>query len=204
MHVFSFTGGLASTNAWLLEFEEKRILFDAPTGTGAWLDSLGVLPDAIALTHQHWDHVQDLAAVVAATGAEVWAWDPTGDEKLTLAKRFEQNFGIPCAVPAYAVDHVLGGKSETVIAGVPLGLRHVPGHSPDSVCFLAQDALVCGDTLMAGSMGRTDLPHSEPDRFMGAIREGILSLGDAVRLLPGHGPETSVGHERVGNPWLQG
>jgi glyoxylase-like metal-dependent hydrolase (beta-lactamase superfamily II) len=85
-------------------------------------------------------------------------------------------------------------------------LAHVPGHSPDSVTFYSEPEklLLAGDVLFAGSIGRTDFPGGSLDTLLQGIKKHVLTLPDETRVLPGHGPETTVGEEREGNPYLQG
>ncbi|MBT8403492.1 MAG: MBL fold metallo-hydrolase, partial [Gemmatimonadetes bacterium] len=83
-------------------------------------------------------------------------------------------------------------------------IRHAPGHAPGHVVFIAHDAglALVGDVIFLGSIGRTDLPGGDFHRLMRSIRDEVLTLPDEMRLLTGHGPETTVGHERRHNPWL--
>jgi glyoxylase-like metal-dependent hydrolase (beta-lactamase superfamily II) len=85
-------------------------------------------------------------------------------------------------------------------------VRHAPGHTPGHVIFYcaAEKIAFCGDVLFAGSIGRTDLPGGSYERLMRSIHEQVLSLPDEVRLYSGHGPATTVGQERISNPFLAG
>ncbi|PID58077.1 MBL fold metallo-hydrolase [candidate division KSB3 bacterium] len=79
---------------------------------------------------------------------------------------------------------------------------HTPGHTPGCVCFLVEDKLFSGDTLFAHSIGRTDLPGGDHAQLLASVREKLFSLDDLVTVYPGHGPETSIGHERQFNPFF--
>ena len=83
------------------------------------------------------------------------------------------------------------------------GVWHVPGHAPGHVAFVGEDVVLGGDCLFAGSVGRTDLPLCDPRAFAASLAR-LMTLGDAMRVLPGHGPATSIGRERVANPFLNG
>ena len=91
------------------------------------------------------------------------------------------------------------------LATLPAEVLHTPGHTPGSICLLfpKQDLLLAGDTLFAGSIGRTDLPGGDPRQILRSLRERLLVLPDSTRVLPGHGPETTIGEERQSNPFLQ-
>jgi hydroxyacylglutathione hydrolase len=91
------------------------------------------------------------------------------------------------------------------LATLPAEVLHTPGHTPGSICLLfpAQHLLLAGDTLFAGSIGRTDLPGGDSHQILRSLRDRLLLLPDATRVVPGHGPETSIGEERHSNPFLQ-
>lgn len=199
----SYTGGLASTNAWLLAIKNKNLLFDAPEGTLDWLIERNYQVDALFLTHQHWDHVQDVGGIIEKYNCPLYSWSPFGGEELTLARRFQDNYGIPCEVAPYIVDKVLVGKEVTEFGDVKFDLKHVPGHSPDSVCYHVENFLICGDTVMDGSIGRTDLPHSDDGVFIPSILTALNDLDAKVNLLPGHGSQSVLAKELKGNPFLQ-
>ena len=80
---------------------------------------------------------------------------------------------------------------------------HTPGHTPGGVCFLVEDALISGDTLFAGSIGRTDLPGGSYNQLLTSIREKLFPLDDNIRVYSGHGPATTIGNERKFNPFLK-
>ena len=89
------------------------------------------------------------------------------------------------------------------LAGLEIDVLHTPGHTPGHCCFLLPDegVLFSGDQLFAGSIGRTDLPGGDTDQLMESMRSKIMPLEDGVRVLPGHGPETTIGSERLSNPF---
>jgi len=203
-----FTGGFCQTNAYLLEAGERRLLVDAPDDCAEWLRGMGVKVDALLLTHQHFDHVMDAARVVADHGCSVHAWSQPAPE-LWLDRMFAQVTGWALEVAPYVVTHELGGAGvgvgeEVVIAGAGFRLLHVPGHSPDSVCFYDEAGALCfcGDTVFAGGIGRTDFPGGSEPLLIGGIREKILRLPGPTVLLPGHGGPTTVAAELSDNPFL--
>ena len=202
MKLSTFTGGMAQTNAYLAETPQGNFLIDAPEGVAAWLAGRGVRVDHLLLTHQHYDHVQD-AAAVAATGAGLLAHSPHSTE-LTLEVLLRQ-WGVSTEVAPYTVDRLLAPGEPLEMLGLAFHIHHVPGHAADSLVFHLPDFQLafCGDTVFAGSIGRTDLPGGDTDLLLSGIREKILSLPAETRLLPGHGPATRVDAERQGNPFLR-
>jgi len=151
-------------------------------------------------THAHYDHVCGMRSVQEALGGEYWLHP--GDRQL-LAHLSEQGavFGFPPA-RAPAVVHDLVDGQRLVVGGEALEVIHTPGHSPGGVCFLGGNDLWVGDTLFAGSVGRTDLPGGSFEELERSIRTRLFPLGDAVRVHPGHGPATTIGRERAGNPYV--
>jgi len=91
------------------------------------------------------------------------------------------------------------------LATLPAQVLHTPGHTPGSICLLFPDhhLLLAGDTLFAGSIGRTDLPGGDGQQILKSLRERLLVLPDSTHVVPGHGPETTIGEERQSNPFLQ-
>lgn len=196
-----FTGGFVQTNGYLLETPEGgHVLIDAPMGISQWLTERGIRPQALLLTHQHYDHVED-AAAVAEMGARIYAWSGYSQD-LTL-ESMVRNWGMPIRVAAFSVDEILTGKTTLEIGGLSFALAHVPGHSPDSVTFLLADRgeLYGGDTLFAGSVGRADLPGGNMGQLIDGIRGKLFTLPPETRVFPGHGPATTIGAERAGNPY---
>lgn len=199
-----YTGGIAQTNGWFFATDKGGILVDAPEGVETWLQQHGFAPTALLLTHQHFDHVMAAATVKARYGCAIYAFAPLS-RKLTLEALFGAATGTAFSVPTYEVDHVLEGMDTVEVAGVSFEVKHVPGHSTDSLCFYSADMgiLFGGDVLFAGSVGRTDFPGGSHGQLLAGIAEKIFVLPDATRVFPGHGPETTVGEERRSNPYLQ-
>ena len=110
-------------------------------------------------------------------------------------------FGFP---PAELPDdpHDLTDGQTLRIGNVSLGVLHTPGHSPGHVTFVGDGDVWSGDVLFAGSVGRTDLEGGDWGALVRSVRERLYPLGDAVRVHPGHGPATTIGHERLTNPFV--
>jgi len=204
MEISGFTGGMASTNGYLIRSSGKYWVVDAPEGMAAWLREQKVKVEALLLTHQHYDHVQDAAEIQREHGAPLLAWAPYSKD-LTLELLLQKFMGLPLSVPAFGVDQLLQGKSEIEVCGVKLKLEHIPGHSLDSVAFISAEerTVFGGDVLFAGSVGRADFPGGGMELLIGGIREKLLVLPEDFEVYPGHGPATTIGEERFNNPYLQ-
>lgn len=201
-HIEAYTGGFTQTNGYLIHGPQGPVLIDAPEGVVAWLGRKEIQPVATLLTHQHFDHVIDAAALQAA-GCPIHAFDPYSTS-LTLEDA-ARDWGLPISIVPFGVDEALAGRTMLEVAGLTFHLAHVPGHSPDSIVYRLPDLELafCGDTLFAGSIGRTDLPgHGDHRLLLQGIARHLLSLPDSTRLYPGHGPSTTVGIERRSNPFL--
>jgi glyoxylase-like metal-dependent hydrolase (beta-lactamase superfamily II) len=165
---------------------------------------LGVTPEKILLTHGHIDHAG--AAADLADALSVPIEGPHDADAFLLAGLAEQGkrFGITEARNVTPTRWYAEGDSVT-IGKLRFDVLHVPGHTPGHLVFVAareRFALV-GDTLFAGSVGRTDFPYGSHDQLIAGIKTKLLPLGDDVTILPGHGPASTIGAERSGNGFLQ-
>lgn len=201
MKITTYTGGFVQTNAYLIETPDGNLLIDAPAGVTAWLASRGTRVDHVLLTHQHYDHVED-AAAIRATGAKLHAFAPYSKD-LTLEAP-ARGWGLPIAVKPYEIDRLIDVATPLRLAGKTIDLAHVPGHSTDSVTFHFphENALFAGDTIFAGSIGRTDLPGGDTRQLLTGIDRHLLTLPPETRVFPGHGPDTTIGREANSNPFL--
>jgi glyoxylase-like metal-dependent hydrolase (beta-lactamase superfamily II) len=179
---------------------KEAIAIDTATPCLAWIaDELAAREWTLKLvvsTHGHWDHIGDNAAVAEHTGAPI-AVHPLDRERLTNPKPIWAPFEIPPSVPA--VELAEGG--EIRFGAIRLAVLHTPGHTEGSVCLLAPDdgLLYSGDTLFAGGWGRVDLPGGDPGQMVESLAR-LTTLEDAISVLPGHGPATTIGRERA---WME-
>ena len=162
----------------------------------------GARPTAIWITHAHLDHVMGVARVRRETGAPVYL-HPADRELYDQAVQQGLAFGVPVDPPP-APDGGLAAGDTVPVGQLRFTVRHAPGHSPGSVCLVGEGAAFTGDVLFAGSIGRTDLPGGDFDTLIRSIERELLTLPDSTIVYSGHGPETTVGHERRSNPFLTG
>jgi hydroxyacylglutathione hydrolase len=157
----------------------------------------------IVITHAHIDHVGGAVLLKRATGAPVFL----NQKDLGLLSAMEMQAGwIGVPTPEVAPPDASAEDGLTVgLAALPGEVIHTPGHTPGSICLLfqKQNLLLAGDTLFAGSIGRTDLPGGNGQQILRSLRERLLVLPDSTHVVPGHGPETTIGEERQSNPFLQ-
>lgn len=198
-----FTGGIAQTNGYLVRTRGLTFLVDAPEGVAVWLKTQGVKVDALLLTHQHFDHVLDAAAVAQDQGCPVYAWAAFSHD-LTLERLYGAVSGSSFSVSDFTVQQVLQGLSVVEIGAMKLSLFHIPGHSPDSVCFyLPEEGLLFGgDVLFLEGVGRTDFPGGSFPQLATGISRDLWPLPDATVVYPGHGDDTTIGYEREENPFV--
>lgn len=160
-------------------------------------------PEAILLTHAHFDHILGAAECARHFGIPVYL-HPEDRRCLEQLAPMADAFRMPRADTAFPTLDVEDGQRLS-LAGIEWEVIHTPGHSPGSVCYYcsASGDLFCGDTLFAGSIGRSDLPCGDYDREIVSIMEKLLPLPGPTRVHPGHGGDTTISDERTGNPFLQ-
>ncbi len=153
------------------------------------LDSLGLTLEAILLTHGHFDHVGAVKELSSETGCRVYLC--------------ADDLSMPPMVTAGPLHytHTYAEGDRLTLSGLDIAVLHTPGHTPGSVCLIVDDALFSGDTLFAGSCGRTDLPGGNWATILKSLRR-LSSLEGDFRVYPGHGELTTLAEEKRYNPYL--
>lgn len=194
--------GPLETNCWLVDDGAGGAVtvIDPADEAEAILEELdGEAVAGILLTHGHFDHLAATRALVRATGAPLAVHRADADAIRTAEGTGGRLFGFDAWAPA--ADRILENGDEVSLGGVRFTVIHTPGHTPGSVCLLAEGRLFSGDTLFAGSVGRTDFPGGDARAMRRSIAR-LSALPDEVRVHPGHGPDTTIGRERRVNPFF--
>jgi glyoxylase-like metal-dependent hydrolase (beta-lactamase superfamily II) len=169
------------------------------------VDRAGVAVEKVLVTHGHFDHVGAVAEV--SEHFDVPIEGPHPDDRFLIAElpAWCAQVGFPPG-RVFEPDRWLAAGDQVAVGQQRLEVRHCPGHTPGHVIFFhpLERIAIVGDVIFRGSIGRTDFPRGDHQALLRSIREQVFTLGDEVRLLPGHGPTTTVAQERAHNPFLQG
>ena len=207
MRVQAFTGGIFAENGYVAwcETTGQAVIVDpgaaAPEMVAA-VEAEGSPVSAILLTHAHLDHVEGLDVIREATDAPTYL-HPADLPLFNGMPTQAAMFGLTAPELSPPERELQDGDSFR-FGETTLTVIHTPGHSPGHVILHAEDdgVAIVGDLIFAGSVGRTDLPGGDYQALFDSIRRHVLTMPDETRLLTGHGPPTTVGHERMTNPFL--
>jgi hydroxyacylglutathione hydrolase len=204
MDVVGFTVGPVQENAWLVSQDGRAVLVDPGEEAERLQREIAerdVKLEAILITHCHFDHVGAVAAMARQSGAPVYC--PAGEVK--ILENINDYVRWPGFGPfePYSPEHSVSGGDTLELAGLTFHVIATPGHSPDHVTYATGNAILSGDVLFQGSVGRTDLPGSDHATLMRSIATLLDTLPDDTHVLPGHMGPTTLGAERATNPFLR-
>ncbi len=197
-----YTGGAVEANGYLIGTgTDSYVAIDAPEGFADWISShfSQARVTDLLITHQHFDHVQDVARMQHRFGCVVHAHSEYS-RALTLADLWQ---GLQ--VDDFEVNDVIGEERHTdTWGGKAWQIHFVPGHSPDSLVYhlVDEDIMFSGDVLFAGSIGRTDFPGGSYENLLNGLRNRILNQPANTIVYPGHGPYTNIKDENLNNPFI--
>lgn len=203
MNVTLIPAGIYGVNCYLVSDPETReaVVIDPGGNVSDILAAAeGLRVTAIINTHGHFDHIGGDAELRTATGAPLLIHGD--DAELLTDARLNYSQTVGTRVEDLVADRLLRGGDEVTFGNEALTVIHTPGHTRGCICLLAETDLFTGDTLFAGSVGRTDLYGGDPTALRASLCE-LLPLPDDLRVHPGHGPETTLGQEKRRNPYLK-
>ena len=202
--ILTLVVGQLHTNCYILQSETDAIIVDPgaePERILQMVKDIGVTPSRILVTHCHFDHV--LGVDKLRGSLKIPFMIHRGDLATLLSMqartRSFMGFDVP---PPPRVDSYVNDGDTLSLGAEGVHVLHTPGHSPGSVSLSCEGFVLTGDALFNQSIGRTDLPGGDLDTLLNSIREKLFTLEDSTVVYPGHGPETSIGDEKLANPFV--
>lgn len=206
MEIERFVLGPFQTNTFLVTCPTSKtgIIIDPAENSDRVafeIEKLQIRLKYILLTHGHVDHIGGVAWLKHEYHAEVLLHE-ADLPVIQTASAYSQSLGLPA--PAHFTHDKLVREDDIISTGsIEFRVLHTPGHTPGGVCYVNSDFIFAGDTLFAQSIGRTDLPGGNYDQIISSIKDKLLTLPDHIQVFPGHGPATTIGNEKMFNPFLQ-
>ncbi|MDD5093795.1 MAG: MBL fold metallo-hydrolase [Dehalococcoidia bacterium] len=196
------------TNCYLVASEQTRdamVIDPASDGAGIMknIGELGLRVGLVVVTHAHPDHYGAARPIVESTGASFAIHN--SDVELLQIYDYSRQFTMddPGSQAPPVPDRILTDNDSLVIGDLTFRVLHIPGHSAGGICIEGHGVVFSGDTLFNGSVARTDFPGGDHNLLISGIRSKLLVLPDQTVVLPGHGPKTTIGREKRGNPFLR-
>ncbi|SEO15632.1 MBL fold metallo-hydrolase [Paenibacillus sp. OV219] len=204
----TFTLGPLQTNCYLLTEETGKRAFIVDPGMGPKrlierIKERGLTIEAIVLTHAHFDHMAGVDDVRRNFGCPVYLHDAEADWLTDARKNGSARWeDVTPPLTTEPAEYALSEGQQLELIGHTFRIMHTPGHSPGSVSLQCGEHLLSGDVLFRQSVGRTDLPGGKERDLYDSIRTKLYKLDPAVRVYPGHGPQTTIGYEMANNPFV--
>ncbi len=205
-----FTFGMYLTNCYVVGCEETKEAIVIDPGFDRdreakevlnFIEQNGLHVKYIVNTHGHADHTAGNGIIKKATGALILIHEDDAIMLTTVAKTLSRVFGLRVTSPP--ADRTLRDGDVIQVGRIKLAVLHTPGHSRGGISLLGENFVFSGDTLFAGSIGRTDFPGASFEEIMQSIKTKLVTLPDHFKVYPGHGPITTIGREKKHNPFLQ-
>lgn len=204
VQVHTLVVGRLQTNCYILTSKGEAIIVD-PGDEAArilhYTNDLKAKLKTIVATHTHFDHVLGVTELKTQTGAHFLIHKDDLEILEAMQERVRMFFGLKVPAPP-KVDSFLKEGAGLEFGNETLKVLHTPGHSPGSVSLVGDGYVLTGDALFNQSIGRTDLPGGDFDTLINSIKSKLFALSDDTMVYPGHGSETSIGDERLANPFV--
>lgn len=204
--IHSLVLGMVQTNCYIIVNDETKeaVIIDPADEADKIFDFIEkheLKPAAVLLTHGHFDHMMAVPELREKYGIDVYVHEL---EKEVMESTIKNGCAMIGTRISISPDKLFKDKDSLIFGGMLFEVIFTPGHTQGGVCFYMPQVmkLICGDTLFAGSVGRTDLPTGSMGTLIRSIKERLMVLSDSVEALPGHGPWTTIGDERKYNPFL--
>ncbi len=203
MRVERLTVGALDTNCWIVDDGRSgpALVIDPAAEAVTILEAIGEVPvSAIVLTHGHFDHLEAAGEVCAATSAPLLVHEADAPFITSSEGTGGAMWGFEVTAPP--ADRTLVDGDVIEVGELRFEVLHTPGHTPGCICLYGHGHLFSGDTLFASSVGRTDFPRGDGGALRRSITGKLAPLADETIVHPGHGPDTTIGRERMVNPFF--